>query len=122
MTSSSIEAKGSKVSIGVLVACFIAVANLALIWLSWFPWFGGSEQHVGIADKLFGQMRLSGFRADIVWLCLSTGVLFFAGCFFILQARRSRNARVSAALCVAEVLSFAMYILRALTSGLLYFG
>jgi len=118
MTSST-EAQRSKIALRTFVVWLVAIANLSLIW---FPWFGGTEQHAGMADKLFGQMRFSGFRADVVWLCLSTGVLFFAGWFFILQARKSRDARISAGLCVAEVLSFAMYVWHALTSGILYFG
>jgi hypothetical protein len=116
------EAQRSKISLGTLIVWLVSVADLSLIWLSWFSWFGGTEHHAGMADKLFGQMRFGGFRADIVWLCLSTGVLFFIGGFFLLQARTSRNARISAALCVAEVLSFAMYMWHAVTSGLLYFG
>jgi hypothetical protein len=121
MTSST-EVQQSKISLGTLVVWVVSIVNLSLIWVSWTPWFGGTAQHAGMADKLFGQMRLAGFRADIVWLCVSTGVLFLVGWFFILQARTSRSARINAALCVAEVLSFALYVLHVLTSGVLDFG
>jgi hypothetical protein len=121
MTSSA-EARRSEISAATLVAWVVAIANISLIWLSWTSWFGGTAQHAGIADKLFGQLRFGGFRADIVWLCLSSAVLFFAGWFFILKSRKSRYARISAGLCVAEVLSFVTYVWHSLTSGLLYFG
>jgi hypothetical protein len=118
----SIEARLKKISVGMLAVWVVAVANLLLIWLSWIPWFGGTAQHAGIVDKLLGHIRFGGFRADFVWLCLSTVALFLAALFFILRSRTSRDARISAALCAAAVLSFVLYIWHALFSGVLDFG
>lgn len=75
-----------------------------------------------MVDELFDHFRLGGFRADIVWLCLSSGIVFFAGWVLMVQARTNSRLRVSAGLCALEVLSFAMYVWHALMSGLLYFG
>lgn len=119
---SSTEAQNPKISLWAYVVWIVTTANIFLIWLGWFPWFGGTEQHAGIEDKLFGQVRFGGFPADVAWLCLSTGALFLAGWFFILQARESRNARISAGLCVAEVLSFAMLVRHLYVSGRIWPG
>ncbi len=96
--------------------------NLVLMAISLTSWFGGTERTPGVADQIFGKVRLGGFRGDIVWLMVSTVILFLAMFVFIIQARQSLAARISAALCVAEVLAFGLYLFHSLTSGTLYFG
>jgi hypothetical protein len=96
--------------------------NLLLMAISLTSWFGGTERSPGVADQIFGKVRLGGFRGDFAWLVASTAVLFLVLFVFITQARQSRAARISAALCVAEVLAFGLYLFHSLTSGILYFG
>ena len=55
--------------------------NLVLIALSWSAWFEGTATRVGAVDHLFGSFRLGGFRADVVWLVLSTLAIALAVCF-----------------------------------------
>jgi hypothetical protein len=100
----------------------IALANVVLIALSFTPWFGGTAKAPGLADTLFGSIRLGGFRADIVWLFFSSIALFFAGISAAVTARQNRRARRVAILCGVEVFSFAFYLFFSLISGLLYFG
>ena len=96
--------------------------NLLLIALTWWPRFSGSETRIGLADQLFGQLRIGGFRIDVVWLVLSSAALFFASFYFLNNTRERRTALLNGMFCVAGVLAFIVYVHKLLTSGLLYFG
>ena len=98
------------------------IVNLLLISLTWWPRFSGSEQQVGLADDLFGQFRVGGFRIDVVWLVISSAALFFACFYFFNNTRERRTALLNGMFCVAGVLAFIAYIHKLLTSGLLWFG
>ena len=104
---------------------FLAIVvgfNLLLITISFSAWFSGTEKSPGFADQIFGKVRISGFRADFAWLLASTAVLFLALIVFIVMTRESHVARVNAALCLAEVFAFGLFLYHALVSGLLDFG
>jgi formate-dependent nitrite reductase membrane component NrfD len=109
----------SGMSFSILV---VVVFNVLLITLNWFTWFGGDAQQAGAADRIFGQLRLGGFRADSVWLVVSTVGLGFAFLFFVTEAKRSREAKINAILCLVGVVAFCFYVVHALTSGVLDFG
>ncbi|WP_348267706.1 hypothetical protein P8936_00325 [Edaphobacter paludis] len=84
--------------------------------------FEGSEQKIGVADRLFGWLRLCGFRADLVWLFFSTIVLAFTFISFLIKAKENPAAQVNTVLCLAGVLAFCLFAYHVVTSGLLYFG
>jgi hypothetical protein len=96
--------------------------NLLLVAFSWWPWFEGTATKVGAVDHLLGGLRLGGFRADVVWLIISTLFIFAAFFPFLIAARKSRSARINALLCVVEILAFCSFIHRVLTTGVLDFG
>ena len=96
--------------------------NLLLIALTWWPRFSGNERQVGLADQLFGQLRLGGFRIDFIWLLLSSAMLSFASFYFFKSTRKRRTALLNGMFCVAGVLAFIVYIHKILASGLLDFG
>ena len=98
------------------------IVNLVLISLTWWPRFSGSENQVGLADQLFGQLRIGGFRIDLVWLVLSSAVLFFASVHFFNCTAERKPAFLNGMFCVAGVLAFIAYIHKILTSGILWFG
>ena len=79
--------------------------NLLLVAFSWWPWFEGTATKVGAVDHLLGGLRLGGFRADVVWLVISTLLIFAAFFPFLIAARKSRSARINALLCVVEILA-----------------
>ena len=85
-------------------------------------WFGGTDQKVGLADKLFSAGHVGGFRADFVYLVLSTIVISLAFVVLFPNFRKSRAARISAFLCGAEVIVFVAFVCLMLVTGLLYFG
>jgi hypothetical protein len=96
--------------------------NLVLIALSWSAWFEGTATRVGVVDHLFGSFRLGGFRADVVWLVLSTVAIAVAGLLSLLKVRNSQTAQINALLCAVEVLAFCSFVYRILTTGVLDFG
>jgi hypothetical protein len=106
---------------GVITRGVIA-ADLILVALSWWPWFEGTATKPGEVDQLLSSVRLGGFRADFLWLMISTLFIFLAFFSFLKDARSSRSARITAALCVLEILAFCSFVYRILTSGLLDFG
>jgi hypothetical protein len=105
-----------------LLIRWVVSLNVLLVILSWFTWFGGNTQHAGVADRIFGQIRFANFRADFVWLIISTGALGFVFFYFLVQARRDRQSIVNALLCLVGIVAFCVYIFRALTNGTLDFG
>jgi hypothetical protein len=100
----------------------IIAFNLILIALSWSPWFEGTEAKIGAVDRLIGSFRLGGFRADLIWLVVSTAGILLALIPFLMEARRNRTARLNALLCVVEILAFCSFVYRILTTGVLDFG
>lgn len=100
----------------------IVLFNLAIVATSWSRWFSGDASHVGVVDRVLGNLRLGGFRVDVVWLVLSTGLLAVAFLYFVSQGIRSREARMNAAFCLCGVVAFCLFIYRALTTGVLDFG
>ena len=57
--------------------------NFVLLVLSFIPAFSGYGPEPGVADRLWDAYRLDGFRADVVWMCLSTA---FVLCVCLLRA------------------------------------
>jgi hypothetical protein len=112
----------SRLNKGDLLIRIMAAINLLLAGLTWSSWFEGTEDRVGAVDRIFGALRLGGFRIEFVWFVLSSVFLFFAFFYFIVQVRRSRVALVNALFCVAAVSAFCLAIYRVLTSGMLDFG
>jgi hypothetical protein len=73
-------------------------------------------------DRVLGNLRLGGFRVDVVWLLLSTAMLGLAFLYFVPQSIRNREARINAAFCLCGVIAFCLFVYRALTTGVLDFG
>jgi len=76
-------ASASRMSTFDLFVRGILVVNFALLVLSFVPAFSGTGREPGAADRLLGDYRLDGWRADLVWMWLSTAWIF---CVCILRA------------------------------------
>jgi hypothetical protein len=100
----------------------IATFNLVLIALSLTRWFGGDASHPGAVDHLFGAIRFGGFRVDFVWMILSNLVALVALPFLFVLAHRNQKFKLSAYLCLAELIGFLVYLIHTFTSGVLDFG
>ena len=85
----------------------VLAVNVALFVLSFFPAFSGLGPTPGWADRLWGNYRLGSWRADFVWMCMSTVLLSVAG----LPRTRDRSARTTTRmLCWAWLACFAIYL------------
>jgi hypothetical protein len=100
----------------------VVLFNAALVAASWSRRFSGDANQVGWVDRLLGQIRLGGFRADFVWIVLSTLALGIAFIYFAPKASQSREARVNAVFCLCGIIAFCLFIYRAFTTGVLDFG
>jgi hypothetical protein len=85
----------------------IVAVNLALAVLSLIPAFSGIDQGPGLADRLWGNVRFAGWRADIVWVCASTLIVFVGG--FRWTTRRGPRQTTSI-LCWAWLPLFLGYV------------
>lgn len=55
------------------VLCAVIAVNLVLFVLTLFvPAFSGIGEQSGLADRLWGDYRSGGWRADVVWVFVST--------------------------------------------------
>ena len=100
----------------------IALGNIFLASLRWSAWFEGTDQRIGFADRLLGGFRLSGFRADFIWLVLSIPVFLAVSVFFFSRMREIPTVRTNAWLSVIAALASGLAIYHIVFSGLLYFG
>ena len=75
-----------------------------------------------MADRLFWDYRFGGFRADLVWLIVSTAFIFLALLGFATSTRDVRSVRINRWLCVAWILACFIYMVKIVVTGELYFG
>ena len=85
----------------------VLAVNFILLILSFIPTFSGIGSEPGLADRLWGNLRLAGWRADVVWMCVSTLLIFAGG----LRWTRERGARrTTSILCWAWIPCFFGYL------------
>ncbi len=100
----------------------IVIVNSVLFALSCKTgWEQSSNGGPGTADAIYG--RYGGFRADFLWLALTSLVIVFFGMqsFFGIR-RREPGARINTVIAGLYSIAFAAYIWHLLTKGVLYFG
>jgi hypothetical protein len=100
----------------------IIAVNFGLFALSFWPRFEGGANRIGLADQIFGEYRLSGFRVDFAWLALSTFAVFAGALFLLSEFRRDRRACIDLFLSVGWLIAFVIYIYQGVRSGVLDFG
>jgi hypothetical protein len=100
---------------------YLLAFNTLVLALSFVPWFAGTPQALGVADRLFGHIRFGGFRFDIVWLVFS----FFATFVWViynLSTFRQRSHKFNALLGALWCIGFVGLVRHILISGLLDMG
>lgn len=107
--------------IALLLRVMIGV-NFFRFALSFFPWFEGTADQPGMADRLFGDVRIDGWRLDICWLVGSSFFVFVGLLLLIPKGWKEPAVRVTAYLFAAWMVAFFVYFIRALLQGVLYFG
>jgi hypothetical protein len=64
--------------VGWFICAAIAV-NFILFVLMFIPAFSGIGPEPGLADRIWGNYRLGGWRADVVWVVISTVAILMLG-------------------------------------------
>jgi hypothetical protein len=83
------------------------VVNLALLVLTFVPAFSGIGSNAsGLADRAWGNIRLAGWRADVVWVCASTLFILLAA---IGPASERGISGLTSALCRVWLGCFVIY-------------
>src|SRR5262245_5005393 len=84
----------------------VLVVNFTLFVLTFIPAFSGigPGSEPGLADRLWGRIRFGGWRADVVWMCLSTVVVCVGG---LRSAQGPRT--VTTILCRVWLVCFGFY-------------
>ena len=80
--------------------------NFVLFILSFIPAISGIGPKPGLFDRLWGNYRLAGWRADVVWMCVSTMFIVGGGIRWI--ARRG-SVNPTAILCFVWLVCFYFY-------------
>ena len=85
----------------------VLAVNFALFILSFIPAFSGSWREPGLFDRLWGNYRLAGWRADFVWMGVSTLFIAVVGATSI---REFRYHKTTAILCLVWLACFLFYL------------
>ena len=98
-----------------LIGVIIAV-NFILFVLTFIPAFSGIGAGPGLADRLWGDYRFGGWRADIVWVVTSTaGILILALAYSQSTSAKGAGARklvlATCAVWLVCFLAYARYVL-----------
>lgn len=99
----------------------VILMNFVRFGLSFLPWFEGTSQDSGLADRIF-RTQWYGFRADFVWLTISTMFIVVALFYFLPKRREGDGVQMNVYLCIAWVLAFVVYLGKVLATGILDFG
>ena len=97
-----------------IVRVLLAI-NFVLFVLTFIPAFSGIGQpEPGLADRLWGDYRFAGWRADIVWVCatsvfigLSTTAFVVDGGVWSVKDRRYHNTAI---VCLVWLACFLVYL------------
>jgi hypothetical protein len=84
--------------------------NFVLFALLFTECFLGNNHRPGVLDWLFGAIRLGGFRADVVWVIVSSIAIFFSMFFSSKRFRVDRYSKENMFLCRAWLVAFFFYI------------
>jgi hypothetical protein len=85
----------------------VIALNLLLFALPFVPGFSGIGPAPGLADRLWGNARLAGWRADVVWMAGSS-LLILAGTSRWTGEASAR--KTTAILCLAWLPLFVVYL------------
>jgi len=88
----------------------LLAVDFALFVLTFIPAFSGIGQEPGLADRLLGNYRLGGWRADVVWMCASSVLIIAIGLPWIRENRYAIITRIAWFLWLACFSFYLIYI------------
>jgi hypothetical protein len=84
--------------------------DFALFILTFVPAFSGIGQQPGLADRLWGDYRLGGWRGDVVWVFGSTLAIFVLGMVFaVCSSKSERDYKITIGLWAIWLICFCDY-------------
>ncbi len=94
------------------VLCAVIAVNFVLFVLTFVPAFSGIGSQIGIADRLWDNYRVDGWRADIVWVVTSSVVLLLLAVAYAASpsARRSGAYKLVITSCIVWLGCFVVYV------------
>jgi hypothetical protein len=110
------------VRVHALILRAILAVNWVLFVLSFWPRYAGTAINRGLADEWFGMRDLGGFRADFVWLGISTLMAAVAFFFFFDERKSDARAHVDILLCGGWVIACFVMVYHMAHTGILDFG
>lgn len=92
----------------VVAICFTVFA------LSFSTWYEGGTHQIGVAERLFGSIRVLGWRGDIVWVFVSTAFALATLVWAFPQWKVDNAAKRSALLSTAWLVGSVFYFMHVL--------
>ena len=83
--------------------------SFVILALSFTKWYEGGEQ-AGVADRLFGAIRVFGWRGDVVLLLLTAGYALLMLAVSLSEWRVEKRAKRTALLSVAWLIGYVVYV------------
>jgi hypothetical protein len=73
----------------------LLAVDFALFVLTFIPAFSGIGSEPGLADRLLGNYRFGGWRADVVWMCTSSLLIIPTGLPWIRENHSAKFTRIA---------------------------
>jgi hypothetical protein len=88
----------------------LLAVDFAIFVLTFISAFSGIGQEPGLADRLLGNYRFGGWRADVVWMCASSVFIFATGLPWVIENRTAKITRIAWCLWLACFFFYLFYI------------
>ena len=69
--------------------------DFVLFVLTFIPAFSGIGSEPGLADRILGNYRFGGWRADVAWMCASSVFIVAVGLPWIRENRSAKITRIA---------------------------
>ena len=107
MTVGSVSSSGQRMGLVDWLLRALLVVNFTLFVLTFIPAFSGIGPKSGVADRWWGEYRFGGWRADVVWMLLSSVVIFVGALPWTAEPGARRTTSI---LCRYWLGCFAVYL------------
>ena len=101
---------------------FVVGLNFVLLALFFTNAYQGRMDFRGLGDVLFGSRRVLGWRADTLWLIVSTLYVLAMGLIALRRWNLERTSKRTLVLCICWIAAVGACVWRLLNNGLLYKG
>src|SRR5436305_5794595 len=118
----SLSIKQQTALLAVMSLRIVLCLNFLRFGLSFNPKFEGTAESSGYADTFFNPHHTDGFRNDFLWLFFTTLLIVGALPWLYSRAEERRLGWIDFLLSATWIVAFVAYVMKILSSGLLWFG